>query len=241
MAWTIGHAQHIGARAEQQDRVLTMALDGDDAHLCVLADGMGGHPRGAEAAQAVIDAAADVRGRSLDDPFGVLEHLLQRAHARIRALSDGHSSPGSTCVAALLHGPEAFWAHVGDSRLYLFRAGNLIRSTEDHSLAVLVAKRGAGRRGASAVPVASNAVYRRLGSQEPPVPDYDAVEVASGDAVMLSSDGFWNSHPTHALARRLGAPVTDPHLLKTLVSEATHHGGRTADNATVLLARWHDA
>ncbi len=232
--WHIAHAQHIGARDEQQDRVAAFMLAQDDNHLCVLADGMGGHPRGAEAAQAVIDAAAAVEECLLEDPFGVLERVLDTAHRRIQNLGSANASPGSTCVVALLSGAEAFWAHVGDSRLYQFRRGTLIRTTEDHSLAVLVAK----RRGSAAPAPASNAVYRRLGSTDHPIPDYDAVEVDPGDILMLASDGFWDLFSADELAARLARGVPHSQLLESLVEEAVTRGGASADNASVLTASW---
>jgi len=252
MSWTVLHAQHIGARDEQQDRVAAFALPRPDTHLCVLADGMGGHPRGAEAAQAVINAAKPFSHATADapqglpqgspqgspqDPFGVLERLCNAAHAKIRELgTGGASSPGSTCVVMLACATQAYWAHVGDSRLYQFRDGELIRATEDHSVAMLVAK----QRGGAAPALASNAVYRRLGSEDPPLPDYDSVELAHGDTFLLSSDGFWDQFSPRELAVRLNDAELEREPLEALVNRATKRAGDRADNASVLLARWHD-
>jgi serine/threonine protein phosphatase PrpC len=237
MSWTITHAQHIGARDEQQDRVVALQLPHPDTHLCVLADGMGGHARGAEAAQAVINAAKPFSNAPVEDPFGLLERLCNAAHAKIRELGTGcAASPGSTCVAMLACATQVYWAHVGDSRLYQFRGGELIRATEDHSLAVLVAK----QRGGAAHTLANNAVYRRLGGDDPPLPDYDAVEVSHGDALLLSSDGFWDQFSHRELAHRLSEVELDREPLQALVDCAIKRAGARADNASVLLARWHD-
>jgi serine/threonine protein phosphatase PrpC len=236
MPWTITHAQHTGTRDEQQDRVASFQLPNPDTHLCVLADGMGGHARGAEAAQAVINAAKPFCNSMVDDPFDVLERLCNAAHAKIRELGTGRSSPGSTCVALLVCATHAYWVHIGDSRLYQFRDGELVRATEDHSLAVLVAK----QRGGAAQAVANNAVYRRLGGDEPPLPDYDAVEIARGDTFLLSSDGFWDQFPHRELAVRLGQSELDREPLEGLVNRAIKRAGPHADNASVVLARWHD-
>jgi serine/threonine protein phosphatase PrpC len=250
MTWTIIHAQHIGARDEQQDRVATFQLPHPDTHLCVLADGMGGHARGAEAAQAVINAARPftfTQGSSEDpsrdspqgsppDSFGVLERLCNAAHAKIRELGTGASSPGSTCVALLACAKQVYWAHIGDSRLYQFRDGRLIRATEDHSMAMLVARKSRG----AARAVANHAVYRRLGGNDVPLPDYDAAEAADGDTFLLSSDGFWDQFSPRELAFRMNEIELERESLDALVYCAVTRAGARADNASVLLARWHD-
>ena len=236
MPWTIIHTQHIGARNEQQDRVATFQLSNPDTHLCVLADGMGGHARGAEAAQAVINAAKPFSHSMLDDPFEVLEKLYNAAHAKIRELGTGASSPGTTCIAMLMCATHAYWAHIGDSRLYQFRGGELVRATEDHSLAMLVAK----QQGGAAHAMATNAVYRRLGGDDPPLPDYDAVEIAHGDTFLLSSDGFWDQFSHCELAARLGEVELEREPLDALVNCAIKRAGTHADNASVVFARWRE-
>ena len=252
MTWTIIHAQHIGARDEQQDRVAVFQLPYRDTHLCVLADGMGGHARGAEAAQAVINAARPFtqasseqpshdaphypRQDSPPDPFGLLERLCNAAHVKIRELGRGASSPGSTCVTLLACARQVYWAHIGDSRLYQFRDGELVRATEDHSVAMLVARKSGG----TARALANHAVYRRLGGDDVPLPDYDAVEATDGDTFLLSSDGFWDQFSTGELALRLSEIEFDRKSLDALVNCAITRAGDRADNASVLLARWHD-
>ena len=248
MTWTIIQAQHIGARDEQQDRVAAFQLPHTDTHLCVLADGMGGHARGAEAAQAVINAARPFTQGSGGEPpqgaprdpgqdaFGLLERLCNAAHAKIRELGGGASSPGSTCVALLACAKQVYWAHIGDSRLYQFRDGELIRMTEDHSVAMLVARKTGGATSA----LANHAVYRRLGGDDIPLPDYDAVEAVDGDTFLLSSDGFWDQFSPRELALRLKEIELEQESLDALVNCAVTRARDRADNASALLARWHD-
>jgi serine/threonine protein phosphatase PrpC len=83
-------------------------------------------------------------------------------------------------------------------------------------------------------------VYRRLGGDDPPLPDYDAVEIAHGDTFLLSSDGFWDQFRHRELAVRLGQSELDQQALEALVIRAIKRAGARADNASVVLARWHD-
>ena len=103
-------------------------------------------------------------------------------------------------------------------------------------MAMLVARKSGGTTRA----LANRAVYRRLGGDGVPLPDYDAVEAADGDTFLLSSDGFWDQFSTRELALRLSEIELDRKSLDALVNCAITRAGDRADNASVLLARWHD-
>jgi serine/threonine protein phosphatase PrpC len=237
MRWCFSFAEDPGGRSVQQDRIALVPLAGDHRQLLVLADGMGGHSDGGIAAQRVIDTARSYASRPWsEDPGGFLQSLCFDAHLQIAQLSLREhppgaieSPPGSTCVLLLVEGPEAYWAHVGDSRLNYLRRGQVIRQTQDHALRELRTAHGAVQR---------SVLYMCLGGSKTPQPSLDFLSVEAGDLVVLSSDGFWEQ----VSAEELAAYVQEHGLSRTTATElvgiASRRGGKRADNISLLMAQW---
>jgi serine/threonine protein phosphatase PrpC len=240
MPWQLSMASDIGGRSEQQDCLEILSSGSGDCHLVVVADGMGGHRDGALAARTVIETARrQFSAGQPSDPRAFLEQLCLEAHREIGALgADDARSPGSTCVALYLHGPEAYWAHVGDSRLYHFRKGILINRTEDHSVAQLMVSQGRLKDSDAAVSALQNQLYMRLGGSERPEPEFGASEVETDDIFMLCSDGFWSSvEPQEVLATLGNTPIENASAAR-LVETARERGGATGDNISLVVMRW---
>ena len=131
------YCQDIGARHEQQDRV--EILWSDAACLVVLADGLGGHIRGAFAAQTAIDLASSTFERATprrSTPGEIFKTIVLNANERLNDAAEGLFSrgfPGTTCVLLHLTKAKACWTHLGDSRLYRFKDGRITEKTNDHS------------------------------------------------------------------------------------------------------------
>jgi serine/threonine protein phosphatase PrpC len=240
MPWQLSMASDIGGRSEQQDCVEILSSDSGDSHLVVVADGMGGHRDGALAARTVIEIARrHFRAGRPSDPRAFLEELCLDSHREISALGAGEArSPGSTCVALYLEGPEAYWTHIGDSRLYHYRKDRLINRTEDHSVAQLMVSQGRLKESDAAVSALQNQLYMRLGGNERPSPEFGASEVEADDMFIVCSDGFWTSvEPQEALAKLHGAPV-ESDSAAPLVELARERGGATGDNISLVVMRW---
>jgi serine/threonine protein phosphatase PrpC len=240
MPWQFSLASNIGGRSEQQDRLDLLSLDAGDSHLVVVADGMGGHRDGALAARTVIDTARrHFSAGQISDPRAFLQGLCLQSHQGISALGGTEPrSPGSTCVVLYLNGPEAYWAHVGDSRLYHFRKGKLINRTQDHSVAQLMVAQGRLKETDAATSVLQNQLYMRLGGNELPEPDFGASEVEADDLFMLCSDGFWSHvEPDEVLSSLEGIPI-DNEGADHLVTLARERGGATGDNISLALIKW---
>lgn len=138
-----GNAQHQGQRNDQQDEFWFSDIEDHQfiAHggvLAVVADGMGGLEKGGEAsclAARVFGAAYLDKKSSQTIPNG-LKNALDEANEAVCALSHSineYGNVGTTLVAAVIAGPSLYWLSVGDSRLYLFRQGELTQLTHDHS------------------------------------------------------------------------------------------------------------
>lgn len=238
MAWRFGICSDIGGREEQQDRAQIFASPGGSDYLVVLADGMGGHHGGALAAQAVVESSSHLfEANGIDDPLADLETHCLRAHQAVTRLGEqGGQTPGSTCVMLYISGDEAYWAHVGDSRLYHYRNGKALNRTRDHSLVQLLVSRGELAEEEMASSPLQNQLYMRLGGKEIPRPELGSAEVQQGDAFLLCSDGFWESVAEDEVSAILGSDDLDEAVAQ-MVMEARKRGGSNGDNISVAIAQ----
>ena len=215
------------------------------AGLFALADGLGGHPEGEVAAHLALKALSDAFQRlatpALADPAAFLQaaalsgHQLLRDYAARKGLPD---TPRTTLIACVLQGDAAWWAHCGDSRLYLVRRGELVTRTRDHSYLEL-------RRAMPAMPADEhlnrNVLFTCLGSPGEPVVDvYGPLRLQAGDRLFLCSDGLWGNLADEVITRHLADhPIS--RSVPGLVDMALHKGGRRCDNVTALCVEWESA
>ena len=233
--------QHIGDRAEQQDRVgIFTSRRLPDSALFVVADGMGGKTGGAMAAQQVMSTAKNLFaeysiGESIES---LLTEIVNEAHLVIRlsALST-EKEPHSTIVALIVQPHRADWAHVGDSRLYRFNDGKLLGRTIDHSYVEQLVNEGKlDRKGASSHRL-SNLLTHALGTNKQPSIDFGHVDALSvGDTFLLCSDGLWHYFTEQELAVVLnGFPPRQ--ASERLIQIARERAGGGGDNCTVGIVR----
>ena len=231
--------EDIGGREEQQDRVAV--LGGAGTRLLALADGVGGHEGGAQAAQALIDVAkASFRAferSSEGTPAQLLERIVLGAHERINALGREHGmKPHSTCVLLHLDPEAAAWVHVGDSRLYRFAEGRLAERTLDHSIVELMRLQGRIAEAEMRTHRDRNRLYEALGGDRPPQAEAGGREVAAGDGFLLLSDGVWENVADADLEAAIQAEDLAEGL-RRLVDGAKARGGPECDNLSVAAAR----
>jgi PPM family protein phosphatase len=214
-----------------------------EAGLFALADGMGGHPEGEVAAQIALQTLAalfqqDARP-ALEDPQRFLQETIVIAHEQLLryAASKGLSdTPRTTVVACILQGNQAWWAHCGDSRLYVVRGGRLIARTRDHSYSEL--QEALGRVGRGSEAFNRNVLFTCLGSPGKPMVDCQGpLVLESGDRMLLCSDGLWGSVEDHEIVQQMG-DQTIAEVVPELVEQALRRGGTRSDNVTVLAVEW---
>jgi serine/threonine protein phosphatase PrpC len=240
MLWKFGAAMDIGGRNEQQDRLTILNSWDGQRHLIALADGMGGLRNGAQAAQTAIDIAAhNFPNKPADDPHITLNEICQEAHRAINALQNGvKAAPGTTLLLLYLDGQQAYWAHVGDSRLYHFRNGRVLTQTNDHSLLQLMAASGMSAPNSDAAKSMQSQLYMRLGGYQTPIPDFAASEVEDGDLFLLCSDGFWQAVRPEEVVAALGKYPPDRDGPQYLADLARKRGGEHGDNISLVLFQW---
>src|SRR5574343_873255 len=173
MRFTIYQESRQGGRKNNEDR--TSYCYSRDALLMVVADGMGGHYYGEIdsqiAAQTLTDAFQREAKPDLADPFLFLQRGMTNAHHAILDFAADHDlrdSPRTTCVACVIQDNIAYWAHCGDSRLYLMRDGRTIGQTRDHSRVRLLIDQGVITEAQAASHPERNKVYSCLGGHQAP-------------------------------------------------------------------------
>ncbi len=203
-----------------------------DGRLFAVADGMGGHRAGEVASATAIDAlqAAFARGAALDEAVGEANAaVFEKASANL----DMRGMGTTLTAAALLDGDVLLLGHVGDSRAYLWRHGDVIQITEDHSLVEQLVREGRLRPEEAAVHPQKAIITRALGIDPEVEVDTYPVKLRPGDRVILCSDGLTNMVADSAIAAVLGRQ-RDPQLAaETLVDMANEAGGD--DNITVVV------
>ena len=244
MRFTVYQVSRRGGREKNEDRMGYCYTR--DAGLFALADGMGGHPEGEVASQLALQTLAALFQRdakpSLKDPTRFLNESIIAGHHQLlryatqKALVD---TPRTTVVACLLQGNAAYWAHCGDSRLYLVRGGKLLARTRDHSytelqetLSQVVPMRERFNR---------NVLFTCLGSPGKPVVDtVGPMLLQRGDRILLCSDGLWGNVSDATVTEQLARhPISD--AVPELVEMALRAGGAKCDNVTVLAMEWESA
>jgi len=233
--------QHLGDRAEQQDRVgIFTSRRLPDSALFVLADGMGGKTGGAMAAQQVMSTAKNLFAEySVGDSIhSLLTEIVNEAHLVIRlsALST-EKEPHSTLAALVVQPHRADWAHVGDSRIYRFSRGKLAGRSTDHSyVEQLVSEGKLDRRGANSHRL-SNLLTHALGTNKQPSIDFGSIDALGvGDTFLLCSDGLWHYFTDSELAVVLSTyPVRK--ASERLIQIARDRADGGGDNCTLAIVR----
>lgn len=234
----------IGGRPENQDRVAVVG--NGPAVLLVAVDGMGGHADGARAAQVAVDTLREAFGcQSLPvlDPQGFLHHALGRAHANLVAL--GHklpleARPRATCALCLVQDGGAYWAHVGDSRIYQLAGGRVVVRSRDHSHVELLLQDGVITEAEVATHPMRNYVECCLGG-DAALPGMSVTArraLAPGDAVVVCTDGFWSRLGDDLLGGLSTGTATLAAALGRLGDQAVRAGGAHGDNASAAALRY---
>ena len=208
--------------------------------LAIVADGMGGHEGGQEASRIAVESIQEVFAKT---PNGDAESLLvtgfQIAHQRILHYAAGHPElhgMGTTATAIALRGNQLYYAHVGDSRLYLVRGANISRLTHDHSYVGRLVENGVISAAEAEIHPQRHILTAALGAGEelwPETPQHP-IELQDGDVLVLCTDGLWSllsDHEIHTVV--VEHKPTD--ACRALIQMTKDRGG--PDNITVEILR----
>jgi PPM family protein phosphatase len=243
MRFTIFQDSKVGDRKGNEDRVgYTFSRE---VLLMVIADGMGGHLQGEVAAEIAVGEITrrfqQEARHKLRKPFDFLVSSIQSAHRAIVSHAVGENlleCPRTTCVVCIVQDGYAYWAHAGDSRLYVLRNGQVLAQTSDHSKVQQMIDAGTLTPEAAARHPDRNKIFSCLGGVVPPHIDIGRqLRLEVGDTILLSTDGFWAQIPAPVLGSMLRKqPITE--LLPGLMTEAQRRAQGESDNLSVVAMTW---
>ncbi len=243
MRFTIFQDSRQGDRDGNEDRVGYSFSR--EVLLMVVADGMGGHHGGEVAAEIAVNEIQrlfqqEARNR-LRRPQDFLVASINAAHRSIVSHAVANNlleCPRTTCVACIVQDGLAYWAHSGDSRLYLLRGGQLVASTSDHSRVQQMIDSGAITTQMAATHPERNKIYSCLGGVVPPIIAVSGeYPLEVGDTIVLSTDGFWSQIPPSLIASLLRKQDVVG-LLPGLLTEAQRRANGESDNLSVVAMTW---
>ena len=232
-------------RENNEDSYLYWEPSGDEefqrkGRLAVIADGMGGHEGGQEASRLAVETVREVYDQAFrDDPQAALVESFAAAHARIQDYADRHPAfqgMGTTCTALVLRGRQLYFAHVGDSRLYLVRDASILRLTRDHSYVGRLVESGIVRAEDAEKHPQRHILTAALGAGRELSVDsaQRSVALLEGDDLLLCTDGLWSVVTEDELETTVSgnAPAE---CCAALVKLARQRGG--PDNITLQVLR----
>lgn len=229
-------ATDIGlTRKRNEDRYLVMPLN-NGGLLAAVADGMGGETSGDKAAQLAVDVLKEQR--SLPEPIDAsLASVLKEADAAIARMvvaNPALEGMGATVTSVVVADGKVYWAHVGDSRLYLLRNNTLKQITTDHSFLQTFLDEGTMTPEQVAKHPFRNVLDQCVGCSECS-PDHGIFEVIQKDCIMLSSDGLHKYVTEKEILSILSLNDTPKKCISMLISAALKHGGK--DNITAIVVK----
>jgi serine/threonine protein phosphatase PrpC len=233
----------IGAREENQDRIAS-AVDDAIAFVAVF-DGMGGHADGARAAELArqtVLSRFNATPHPVLDPLAFMHMALGAAHTDMVALGAQlplEHRPRATGAACLVQDDTAWFAHVGDSRIYHLRDGAVLSRTRDHSHVELLVQEGLISADQAHSHPMRNFVESCLGGDAmlPEMQVGRMVRVLPGDTMLVCSDGFWANLLDEDIAAAIYSGVPLATALRAVSEFAVRRAGAGADNATVAAVR----
>lgn len=235
----------LGNREDNQDRVAVAVAE--HAALLIAVDGMGGHAEGARAAEITRRILLETFWHTphpLFDPLGFLHLTLGRAHDEVVKVGlhlPLEHRPRATCAVCLVQQSSAWWAHIGDSRVYHIRNGEVLARTRDHSHVELLLREGLITAEQAQNHPMRNFVECCIGG-DPIMPDMTISRrrpLQKGDVLLVCTDGLWSGVRDEQIARVLSA--SQPSLkdaLTELAKTAIQTCGAASDNTTAAALRW---
>lgn len=239
----------VGHREDNQDRV-SVAV-GDRAALLIVIDGMGGHAEGALAADTALKSVLESfwqMPHPVFDPLGFLHLAVGKAHDQVVALGIGlavEARPRATCAVCLVQQGAAFWAHVGDSRVYQIRSGKVLERTRDHSHVEQLLREGEITEAEVAGHPMRNFVECCLGGDAtlPEMTVNTRRPLKHNDVLLLCTDGVWSNLRDSDIAAFFSAEgvMEGKDLRGTLTAlgqRAVKASAPYSDNTTAAALRW---
>lgn len=235
----------LGDREDNQDRAAIVVAE--DAAIMLVFDGMGGHENGAQAAEVGLRIVQDefmAADLPLFDPQGFLYMAMAHAHdevVNIGAELAVDFRPRATCAVCLIQENGCWWGHIGDSRIYHMREGQLLTRSRDHSHVEVLIQEGAITEEEALDHPMRNFVECCIGG-DAPVPDMSITRkmpLEPGDVLLACTDGLWSGTSDEEMADMATNPDSKlAENLKALSVKALTTNAPYSDNTTGAALQW---
>jgi len=234
---------HKGDREYQQDQVRLISHSRvPGCVLAIVADGMGGRSGGRKASDQVMLTAKQLFERyspDHDDASALLTQIVQEAHIVIKLTAiSSEQEPHSTIVAFIINpNGDCHWVHAGDSRIYHFHNGRLVKRTMDHSYVQTLVDRGELTEEEANVHPQSNILMGCLGAEDdPPITHHVIDQLKPGDVLMCCSDGVWHYFSPNELGSVLSS-LSPREATEFLIEKARSRGRGGGDNLSLAIVK----
>ena len=235
---------HRGDRDYQQDQVSLLShARHKGCLLAVLADGMGGRSGGRKASDQVMMTAKQLFDRfdpDTDDPVSLLKRIVEEAHIVIKLTAVSAEQEPHSTIAAFIVMPsgESHWAHGGDSRIYHFHQGKLVKRTLDHSYVQSLINQGELTEQQALEHPHANILMGCLGTEnDPPVDLHMVPKLEAGDTLLACSDGLWHYFSPEELASTV-AMLTPREACEFLIQKARTRARGAGDNLSLVIVKF---
>ncbi len=235
----------LGDREDNQDRAAIVVAE--DAAIMLVFDGMGGHENGAQAAEIGLRIMQDefmAADLPLFDPQGFLYMAMAHAHDEVVNIGADLAvdfRPRATCAVCLVQENGCWWGHIGDSRIYHMRQGQLLARSRDHSHVEVLIQEGAITEEEALDHPMRNFVECCIGG-DAPVPDMSITRkmpLESGDVLLACTDGLWSGTSDEEMADMATNPDSKlAENLKALSVKALTTNAPYSDNTTGAALQW---
>lgn len=236
------YISRIGRRTRNEDACgyWTSAQGG----CWVVSDGAGGHGSGDRAAQIVVSTVLEQFSARPEVSEARAIGLLEAAQAAVMA--EKHANPDGdnmhATAAVLLIDPEArtaVWSHVGDTRIYLFRNGQVMHQTRDHSLVQSMIDAGYGDAAMIRTHPQRSLLTSAIGNADDLALSVSGapLPIAAGDAFLICSDGWWEYVDESAMAAELAASDASAGWLERMAAIVERHDNQHSDNYTAIAVQ----
>lgn len=234
----------IGRVRKAQEDSHDMALKTPNGDVFVVCDGMGGHVGGAKASSLAVESIISyLKAEKYADPIAALNGALQYANTQILGFANDHpeyKGMGTTACVLLLQSDGAYYAHVGDSRIYLYlgKEKKLHRITKDHSYVQSLVDKGLMSEDQAEKDPNKNRILKALGVTSNLEPTFNKAKPKNGDIFLICSDGLSGMIPDSTIEKVLGQNSTLEAKGELLINlamqgETVQPGGQ--DNCTLEL------
>ena len=229
------------ARSNNEDACFVLLPD----KVYVIADGVGGGNSGEIASRTAVNEVANYVVEHpislMTNKYAIVNYIqaaVDNANAKVFNMARNYTENtgmATTLIVTYVTEGKAYIANVGDSRVYLYRSGQLVQVTEDHTYLNTLVKAGILTKEQASLDDRKNVITKALGADKTCEPDFFNVDVQRGDVFIICTDGLYNEVSQEEMIEMIKEKGTMSDLVEKLIQRANENGGN--DNITAITLK----